>query len=134
MSKNIETIQNLYAAFGRVDIPTILAMYADNIQWEYQPISTDVPWLQRRTGKADAIKFFEVLGKEMDIKKFDVKAVTETGNLVIAIVDIEFVVKRTGKTVSEVDEVHLFHFDDAGKIARFRHVPDTHQHWTAWKA
>jgi ketosteroid isomerase-like protein len=134
MSKNIETVQTIYQAFGRADVPTILATYADNILWEYQPQSTDVPWLQRRTGKVDAAKFFEVLGKEMDMKRFEVKSVSQTGNTVIAIIDIEFVVRRTGKTVTEVDEVHLWHFDDAGKVARFRHVTDTHQHAMAWKA
>ena len=133
MSKNIETVQSIYQAFGRGDVPTILATYAEDIQWEYQPQSTDVPWLQRRTGKADAAKFFEVLGKELDIKRFDVKAIAEASKTVLVTVDIEFVVRRTGKTVTEVDEVHLWHFDAAGNVARFRHVTDTHQHHEAWK-
>jgi hypothetical protein len=42
-------------------------------------------------------------------------------------------VKKTGKKVTEEDEVHIWHFNDAGKITRFRHCVDTHQHVQAYR-
>lgn len=132
MSKLIETVQSIYAAFGRGDVPTILAALAEDITWEYAPVSTDVPWLQARRGHAGAGAFFATLGAEMTIEKFQVTHLLAADRLVVATIEIDFTVKRTGKRVHEVDEVHLWHFDAQGKVARFRHVCDTHQQQLAW--
>ena len=50
---NVKTVQKIYAAFGAGDIPSILAKLDDNVDWEYAA-STDVPWLQHRSGR-DAV-------------------------------------------------------------------------------
>jgi len=42
-------------------------------------------------------------------------------------------VKATGKTLRDL-EVHLWTFDDAGRVVRFRHVVDTHAHHLAARA
>ena len=42
----IETVQHLYAAFGRGDVPTILAGLADDVDWEHDAFPNPVPWLQ----------------------------------------------------------------------------------------
>ena len=133
MSKQIETVQGIYAAFGRGDVPAILATLSEDVAWEYAPQSTDVPWLQRRTGRADVAGFFATLAKEADFKRFEVKGIAEGASLVIAIVDVDLIVRRTGREIREVDEPHVWHFDASGRIIRFRHAADTHMHWQAWK-
>ncbi|MBV8762470.1 MAG: nuclear transport factor 2 family protein [Deltaproteobacteria bacterium] len=129
---NLDNVKTIYEAFGRGDVPAILERLADDITWEYQPISTDVPWLQARKGRTGAAGFFQSLA-EMQIRHFAVKQLLASDRLVVALVDIEFDVVKTGKSVREVDEVHLWHFDDHGRVARFRHVTDTHQHQLAWR-
>jgi ketosteroid isomerase-like protein len=133
MSKNVPHVEAIYAAFGRGDVPAILEHLSDDVAWEYQPISTTVPWLQGRRGKEGALAFFQAVGSELAISKFTVNRLLAADQLVVALVDLEGTVKKTGRAIHEVDEVHLWHFDERGRVARFRHCVDTHQHWLAWK-
>ncbi len=45
---HVETVQQMYEAFGKGDVPAILAHLASDVEWEYGVNSTDVPWLQLR--------------------------------------------------------------------------------------
>ena len=129
---NLETVQQIYAAFGRGDVPVILEHLDESVEWEYGVNSTDVPWLQPRRGRDGAAQFFASLG-EIDIHRFEVKGfLAGEGGLVVGLFDIEFTVKATGKRVVEEDEVHLWYFNAAGKAVRFRHRADTHQQQMAW--
>jgi ketosteroid isomerase-like protein len=110
-----------------------LEQLADDVEWEYGVNSTDVPWLQPRRGRADVGKFFESLAA-MEISKFVPNHVLSQGDLVVALVDLDAKVKATGQRVVEEDEVHIWYFDDRGRVRRFRHRADTHQHWTALHA
>ncbi|WDT74183.1 MAG: nuclear transport factor 2 family protein [Candidatus Manganitrophus sp.] len=129
---NIKRVQEMYAAFGRGDVPAILSKLAERVQWEYGANSTDVPWLQPRQGREEVVKFFEALAA-VEISKFQPKTFLENGKIVVALIDFEATVKATGRKVLEEDEVHIWHFDDQGEVVRFRHRADTHQHWRALK-
>lgn len=128
---NIASIEAIYAAFGSGNIPAILEHVADDVEWEYGVNSTDVPWLQPRRGRDGAAQFFTTLGA-LEFHKFEVKAVLDGGACVVALFELEVTVKVTGQRIVEKDEVHVWHFDDKGKVARFRHRVDTHQHWRAF--
>jgi uncharacterized protein len=130
---NLQTVQNIYAAFGEGDIPAILAKLADNIDWEYGMKDAGVPWLQRRQGRAEVPKFFESIGV-FDFQKFEPKTFLESGNIVIALIDVAFTLKTTGRSVAEENETHIWHFDSQGKVSRFAHKIDTYQHWEACRA
>jgi ketosteroid isomerase-like protein len=41
--QNSKIVQEMYAAFGRGDVPAILQRLADDVEWEYGVNSTDVP-------------------------------------------------------------------------------------------
>ena len=45
---------------------------------------------------------------------------------------VEATVYATGRRISEADQVHIWHFDDAGRVARFRHRADTYQQHLAF--
>ena len=57
----IETVQQIYAAFGRGDVPAILAHLADDVEWEYATAPNPIPWLQPLRGRGQVPKFFEAL-------------------------------------------------------------------------
>lgn len=128
---NIEKVQQVYELFGRGDIPAILEHLAANVEWEYDVISTNVPWLQRRQGRDEVPKFFESIA-EFELRRFEPKTFLESGNVVVVLINIELLVKATGMTVVEEDEVHIWYFDAEGKVSRFAHKVDTHQHWAAY--
>lgn len=127
---NIPTVQAIYAAFGQGDVPTILGHLAEDVAWEYDKAESGIPWFAPRRGRAAVPGFFEALGA-VELRKFQPKTFMESGRVVVVLNDIELVVKATGRSVAEDDEVHLWHFDDAGKVARFCHKTDTLAQWRA---
>ena len=127
MKNNSETVGQLYAAFGRGDIPAILDSLDDDVQWEQweQPTEAQkagVPWLQPRRGKAGAAEFFSLLG-QLQFYSFDVRDLMASGNQVAADVSLD-VASPNGVRIQD-EEIHLWTFNDAGKVVRFRHYIDT---------
>lgn len=101
-----------------------------DVEWEPGTADVGVPWLKPRRGRAEVPGFFEALSA-LDIRKFQPKTLLERDNVVVAIIGLEFVVKSTAHTVQEEDEVHIWRFDDQGRVASFCHKVDSHQHWLA---
>jgi ketosteroid isomerase-like protein len=128
---NLSTVQDIYAAFGQGDIPTILSKLADDVDWEYAPGPNDVPWLQRRSGRDAVGGFFESLAA-MEFHTFAPKELLEGDGVVVTLLDVDFTVRATGKRVTERDEVHVWRFNADGKVASFRHGADTHAHQLAY--
>lgn len=122
----IETVQQIYAAFGRGDVPAILATLAEDVDWEYNTFPNPVPWLQPRRGRDQVPAFFQALSA-LEFTRFEPLHFMANGNLVVSLVNVEFTVKSTGKKVVEMEEVHLWHFDAQGQVARFRHRVDSWQ-------
>jgi uncharacterized protein len=126
---NVETVQEMYAAFGRGDIPAILAKLDDNVQWEIGGSTADVPWLQRRDGRDGALAFFQSLAG-LDFHKFEVTAVVPLGSdRVLGICNVDTTITVSGKRVVEDDEVHIWWFNADGRVTAFRHRADTHLQW-----
>ncbi|MCC7010108.1 MAG: nuclear transport factor 2 family protein [Acidobacteria bacterium] len=126
-----ETVKAIYQAFGQGDVPAILERLAEDVEWEYGAGESAPPWLTLRRGRSSIVGFFESLGA-LDIHRFEPKRFLEDGPLVVAVLDFECTVRQTGRRIVEEDQIHLWHFDSAGRVARFRHRTDTHQQWAAY--
>lgn len=130
---NLQTVQEIYAAFGSGDVDAIMARCVDAPEWEYGSTAADVPWLQHQTDRAGAIANVQASGMELSIEKFDLKDLLEGDGVVVALLDIEFTVKKSGKRVTEIDAVHIWRFNKAGKVTQFRQRVDTLQQQLAWR-
>jgi uncharacterized protein len=133
---NLSTIQTVYEAFGHGDIPAVLEQISDEVTWEAWDTDNTaqvagVPWYEAREGRDGAAAFFESLGV-MEIHDFQVLNLMEGGNQVTATIKIDFTVKETGERVRD-EEIHLWTFDEAGKITGMRHYADTAKHIKAAK-
>ena len=132
MSTALQTVQQIYAAFARGDIPAIVELLDDNVQWETWADSSahaaDVPWLRAGNGKAAALRFFEEIGrwKFEDFQVLGLMA-SETQVAAEAIVDA---VLPGGQRLRD-EEMHLWNVNPAGKVTRFRHYADTAKHIAA---
>jgi uncharacterized protein len=128
MSEHLSTLASVYEAFGRGDVPAILEHLADDVRWEEwadnRAQKAGVPWLLARRGKEGAAEFFRSLGA-MTITDFQVLSLLSGGNQVAAEVDLT--IEIGGKKLRE-EEMHLWTFDTAGKVIRFRHYADTAKH------
>jgi ketosteroid isomerase-like protein len=129
---NVATVQAIYEAFGRGDLPTILSKLSPDITWEYGFAPNEVPWLQHGRGHQGVIAFFEALAGGLQLTHFAPKELLVGQDKVVALIDIRGKVLKTGVEVAETDEVHIWHFGEGGKINRFRHVVDSLQHHRAY--
>ena len=130
MNNNLATVNAIYEAFGRGDIPAIVNHIADDVQWEQWADNSaqkaGVPWMQPQHGKEGAMAFFKVAGG-LTIKEFTVLSVMGNDRQVAAEFVIEAEVPGTGKGYRD-EEMHLWTFNEEGKVIRLRHYTDTAKH------
>jgi ketosteroid isomerase-like protein len=129
---NIETVQSIYEAFGRGDVPAILGHLADDVVWDSDTPSWGLPWYEPRTGVAEVPAFFGALFDNVVLHRFEPKSFLSGGDQVAVVIDIELETKATGRSVSDL-EIHLWTFDNGGKVARFAHVLDRHGQVSAFR-
>lgn len=129
MSKNKEVVQGIYAAFSKGDVPAILEVLGEDVRWDEHYGESKVPWLVARRGRAEVAAFFGAVAENLTFTKFEVEAILAEGKLVVALVDLEATVKRTGKTLTERREAHIWEFDDRGRVVDFQHAADTLHHF-----
>lgn len=130
MNNNLATVTAIYEAFAKGDIPRILAHLADTIRWEEWADNSaqkaGVPWLQLRQDKEGVLEFFKIAAG-LNIKDFQVLSLMAGDNQVAVEVVIEAEVPGTGGHYRD-EELHLWTFDDSGKVIRLRHYTDTAKH------
>ena len=130
MQKNLETVQNIYAAFGRGDVNAILDCLAPDVAWEQWSNNfaqkAGVPWMKAGSGRQVVLQFFHTIGA-FKISRFEVLSLMAGGNQVAAEVELAAEVPATGGSFQE-QEIHLWTFNDRGQVTRFRHYLDTARH------
>ncbi|MDH4076161.1 MAG: nuclear transport factor 2 family protein [Acidimicrobiia bacterium] len=131
---NLTTIQTIYEAFGRGDVPTILDLCADDVAWEHWDDNwaqkKGIPILQARTGKAGVGEFFAGVAT-LTLQSFEVLNMMEGGDQVAATFVIEYDTPVGGHLRDE--EIHLWTLNAAGEVCGLRHYVDTAKHLAAWK-
>ena len=129
---NAASVTELYDAFGRGDVPAVLARLADDVAWEDWRDNwaqrAGIPTMARRTGPAEVAGFFAVNGT-WTLHEFAVLDVIGDGRQVAAEVRAEFSLPNGGRFRDE--EIHLWTFDESGRVVRFRHYLDTAKHIAA---
>ncbi|MEK6478800.1 nuclear transport factor 2 family protein [Catalinimonas sp. 4WD22] len=127
MNRNVDTVKRIYEAFGRGDIPTILDFLADQVQWEQWTDNSaqkaGVPWMQPQRGKEGVMEFFKRVG-ELEVRDFQVLSIMANETKVAAEFIFEAVVPSSGKHYRD-EEIHLWTFNEEGKVTGLRHYTDT---------
>lgn len=90
----LQTIDSVYAAFTRGDIPHILGLVAPDASWRQ---SKYVPWGGDYTGTSGAAEFFTRLNEHSQTTGFVVNESFELGNQVFSFGRHECVMRATGK-------------------------------------
>lgn len=126
--RNIETVQQIYQAFGTGDVPSILARMAPDVEWERWVQPPRAPWLQARRGPDGVGAFFGALAEHLEFLDFGVDDLLDGGDVVVALVRLRVRHRQTGRELTTVDEPHVWRFDAAGRVVRFRHAIDPAPH------
>jgi ketosteroid isomerase-like protein len=122
-NKNVELMQQLYAAFGRGDINHILLHVTDDCDWGTATTAQEIPWYRIRQGRDGVADFFSTLAGEVDFERFEPNLFAAAGDDVLVRVDYTYRLKKNGNSAPSAS-VHQFTFRD-GKVARFRAYEDT---------
>jgi ketosteroid isomerase-like protein len=121
----IETIERVYAAFGRGDVDAVLAEVADDVDWAAEAASTSAPWYGPHQGKDGAARFFAELGSSVEIGEFTPLSFTSNDTDVMVTIRWTFTARATGRTATETLH-HWWRFAD-GRIVLYRGSDDSEQ-------
>jgi ketosteroid isomerase-like protein len=128
---NIKVIQELYVAFGRGDVATVLDALSDDVDWASDTTSTAAPWYGVRKGKAGVAAFFEAFGSTMEVEEFTPLTLAANETDVLTVVRCRATARATGRAV-DMNLHHYFVFHGT-KIAYYRGTEDTAQTEAALK-
>ena len=120
---NVSLVQNLYAAFGRGDIDSVVAGLAPDVYWESVGRREDYPVLGVRKGRDEAREFFRTVNELQEFIEFAPSEFLDAGDAVVVLGHEKWKIRKTGKAV-ESDWVHVFKIRD-GKVTSFREFCDT---------
>jgi hypothetical protein len=113
---NTTTIQELYAAFGRGDMATIMAGLADDVVWESEGVAV-LKASGIRHGKAETMGFFAALAAENADSKLTITEYVASGDVVMTIGRFAGTARATGKKI-DTPIAHYWEFRD-GKVVRY---------------
>ena len=126
MISNVRFAKDLYAAFGRGDIPAGLAMCDPEIQWreaEGHPYQPDgAVWVGPQ---AVLEKLFKRIGSEWDGFTVSVRTLHDAGEYVVVEGRYTGTYKPSGKSI-DAQMCHVLRFRD-GKLSSFQQYVDTGQ-------
>ena len=137
-SAQLETIQNMYAAFGRGDIPTLLSHVADEVDWRLNvdpsaPGASRIPDFRPFRGKEGVQAFFSIIGADLELHSFQPLSFLTGANEVVARLEMDLTVRSTGRR-SRLESLHYFAFDADGRVKRFVEYLDTLAVAAGWDA
>ena len=119
---NTQTVQAIYAAFARGDIPFILDTLAEKLEFTH-PGPAVIPWAKTRHTRDEVAEFFQVLAKTLEVQQFEPREYVAQGNKVVALGYFRARSKATGRTFEEHWAME-WTFQD-GKVVGYRAHEDT---------
>lgn len=127
MSK-MQTVLSLYRAYGRGDLDAVMALLADDVEWNNHPVQNSaqaagVEVERHRRGKEGAAGFFQALGG-LDMHRFVPVSWLENDTQVAVVMSLDTTVKATGTRYQD-SEIHLWTFGPDGLIVEHRTFNDT---------
>lgn len=119
----IETIQRLYADFGRGDISAILVALDPAVEWMNAGPDT-LPYAGMRHGVAQVQEFFETLAANVEVQTFAPREFLAHGERVVVLGSWSGRAKPTGRGFTS--EWAMAWAVKSGRVVAFRSYEDTH--------
>lgn len=120
--ENIEKVKKAYEAFGRGDIPAVVADYAPDMEW-HSPKGTPGIGGVHRGPQAIVEGVFIPMSQLWENMTLNIQEYIDAGDRVIALGTLRATARETGKS-DEMAIVHITTFRD-GKMVKFEDYGDT---------
>ncbi len=121
--ENTRRVQEAYAAFGRGDIPAVLGMLTEDVEWVTPGPPEVLPGAGQRRGRPEVAGFFSALHDAQEFEHFEPQEFIAQADKVVALVQSRARIRASGRLL-ESEFAHVFTLR-GGKIARFRAFADT---------
>ncbi len=125
MADNVESIQNVYAAFARGDIQPLLDVLDEEVEWyeaEHVTYWPGGPFVGKQAVLEGVIAR---IPEDFDGFEIDVGRITNCGDTVLMEGSCHATARATGRTL-DVEVAHVWDFED-GKVVRWQQYTDTWQ-------
>ncbi len=119
---SVQVIQRAYEAFQRGDIPTVLQMVTDDVQWQLHG-PPDIPFAGKLAGRDQVADFFRKLAETEDTLEFTPKTFFSDNDAVIVLGHYRAVIRATGRG-TDFDWIQVFKVRD-GRVAAWEEFLDT---------
>ena len=127
----VQIVQGVYEAFGRGDVPAILALCAPDMRWQVVGQAGLYPLWNTFEGAGGGAGFFSALAANETFSEFTVQEIHGAGDVVTVLGHAAYTLTKTGRGV-ETDFVHIHRLRD-GQIVSFREFSDTAQVLSAYQ-
>jgi uncharacterized protein len=114
---NIGIVKQLYDAYKRHDISSVLDMFTDHAVLHGPAPAGVLPWGGIYDGRGRIADFFKALGESLETLQFELRDFIAQGNKVVVVGYQRGRAKPTGR-LYEIEFVHLWSVRD-GKISEF---------------
>jgi ketosteroid isomerase-like protein len=121
--ENVGVARDAYAAFQRGDIPGLIELLADDIDWWVPGEPEQIPQAGRVSGRAAVGEFFGRLAESEEITHFEPREFIAQGDKVVVTGNYKGRTRPAGRDY-DLDWLHVFTVRD-GRIAAFREYLDT---------
>ena len=128
---NAEVVQETYVAVSRGDIPALLDLLTDDVQWTFQGPSV-IPFAGTRRGREGVAEFFSLVEGNLEFQEFEPREFVAQGDTMVVLGFERSLVKPTGRTF-EQEWAHVYKLRDS-KVAEFLALEDTGAHALAFDA
>jgi ketosteroid isomerase-like protein len=122
MADHLTTVQTAYAAFGRGDIPALLAMLSDDVQWQFIG-DRKAPYTASVKGHRQVAEWFGAVARVDDIQSFEPRQFL-VGADHVTVLGWERTLTKTAGKPFECEWVHIWRVRD-GRITSFWGMLDT---------
>jgi uncharacterized protein len=121
--ENVQVVREVYAAFQRGDIETVLRQMADDVSWWVAGSQESIPYAGTRSGRDEVAEFFVILGGAVEFERFEPDQYIAQGDEVVALGSDSRRFKSTDKVVDS--QWAMVFTLRQGKVAAFRAYDDT---------
>jgi hypothetical protein len=112
----VEVVTQAYEAFGRGDVPGILACVADQVDWRFCG-PKGLPYTGTFRTRDEVARWFSYVAAVDDVRKFEPREFIPAGDK-LTVLGWEQTAAKPGGRVFESEWVHVFTVRD-GRIVRF---------------
>lgn len=121
--ENVQVVQQMCAAFEQGNIPSLLDLLAEDVEWYVAGSREHIPLAGIYHGRDQVAQIFNIVGKSLELQQFQAQEFIAQGDQVVVLGHALGHVRPTNHPL-EYDWVQVYTLRD-GKTVKFREYLDT---------